>query len=136
MRSPVFRLAITKEPETSMAWSAKVFSASTPTVWRTDCSNIIRRRVVSGVADPRLQLQFVNCFADIVEHDVPSKIGSADAGRYNESDFSAFEFLIELERVEDLLTWKIWRQTSRQIKSLEKADDCVTLPRRQSGSFN
>src|SRR4030095_5623092 len=109
MRAPVFRLAITKEPETSMAWSAKVFSASTPTVWHTDWSNIIRMRVVSGVADPRLQLQFVNCFADIVEHDVPSKIGSADAGRYNESDFSAFEFLIELARADSASPWKTWR---------------------------
>jgi hypothetical protein len=42
--------------------------------------------------------------------------------------FATFEFLIELQRLENFLAWKIFRQTGRQIESLQKIDHCIALP--------
>ena len=81
-------------------------------------------------------LQRIYRLVDILDRDIAREIGSADARRYNETDFSALEFLIELKRTNDFASWKILRQTCRQLKSLQKVDDCVTLTRRQSSSFN
>jgi len=81
-------------------------------------------------------LQRGYCLADIVERDVGGEIGSADAGCYNESDFSALEFFVELHRAKDLAPWKSLRQTRRQIESLQNVDHRIALPGRESGSFN
>lgn len=81
-------------------------------------------------------LQRGYCLADIVERDVGGEIGSADARRYDEPDFSAFEFFIELHRVNDFVPWKILRQTRWQIESLQKVDHRIALSGWESGSFN
>src|SRR5438045_7805798 len=103
MPLPEFRLAITKEPATSMAWSAKVFSGSTLTVWPMDWSNIIRKREASAtdqspvfvgrfcetpVASDTDALQPAYRFADIVERHIARQSGSANSRCDNESDFS------------------------------------------------
>ena len=81
-------------------------------------------------------LQRCYCLEDIVERDVGGEIGSADVGCYDKSDFSAFEFFIELNRADDFALRKIFRQTRRQFESLQKTDDCIALSGRESGSFN
>ena len=60
---------------------------------------------------PRLQRDYR--LANIREGDVGREISSANARRYNETDFFAFLFLIELQRVENFLAWKIFGQTRR-----------------------
>ena len=81
-------------------------------------------------------LQRGYCLADIVERDVGGEIGRADAGRDNESDFSALEFFVELHRANDFVPWKILRQTRRQIESLQNVDHRIALSGRESRSFN
>src|SRR5437016_11883683 len=152
MRSLEFRPATTKELATSTVWNAKVFFASTPTAWRMDWSNIIRkragcsRRPLSGrcarvskisVALRRAKrLQFADSRADIVECDLVAEIGCAYFRRDNESDFSALEFFVELHRAYDSIPWKILRQTRRQIESPQHVCYHIALSGRESGSFN
>src|ERR1043166_8453835 len=54
-----------------------------------------------------------------------------DPRRYNEADFSAFEFFVEHQRVEDLFARKIFRQPRRQLELPEKIDNRIALVRRQ-----
>src|SRR5207245_10065093 len=57
---------------------------------------------------------------------------SADSRRHDESDFSAFEFFVELQCVEDLFAREIFWQRRGQLKLPEKIDNCIPLIRRQS----
>ena len=81
-------------------------------------------------------LQCCYYLEDIVERDVGGEIGSADVGCYDKSDFSAFEFFIELNRADDFAPRKILRQTRWQIESLQKVDHRIALSGRESGSFD
>ena len=74
-------------------------------------------RVVAGIVDPgrrsqRLRLQFTNRFADIVHCDVGRDSRRTNVRRDNKSNFSGFEFLVELQRVDDFLA----RNASRQLR--------------------
>src|SRR5207247_5570008 len=77
-------------------------------------------------------LQLTNRFADIVERDSACNARQANARCHNESDFSVFEFLIELQRAEDLFARKRWGQTRGQLVSLQEADNRIALIRRQA----
>ena len=57
---------------------------------------------------------------------------SADSRRHDESDFSVFEFFVELQCVEDLFAREIFRQRRGQLELPEKIDNCIPLIRRQS----
>jgi hypothetical protein len=81
-------------------------------------------------------LQRVHRFPDIVEGYVVCDASSSYFRRDNESDFSALEFFVELHRANDFVPWKIFRQTRRQIESLQKVDHRIALSGRESGSFN
>jgi hypothetical protein len=78
----------------------------------------VRADAISAALRRAKRLQFSNRLADIRERDLARKIGNSNARCYNETDFSAFEFLIELQRVENFLAWKIFGQTRRQLESL------------------
>ena len=52
-------------------------------------------------------LQLFQGLTNVIESHVVRDTRSADAWRDNEPHVSAFEFLIELYCVENLLTWKI-----------------------------
>ena len=66
-------------------------------------------------------------FADIVERHIARQSGSANSKCDNESDFSAFEFFVELQSADDFVPRKILRQTRRQIESLQKVDHRIAL---------
>src|SRR5437870_1253634 len=61
---------------------------------------------------------------------------SADSRRHNESDFSAFEFFVELQCVEDFFARETFRQRRGQFELPEKIDNCIALIRRQPSLFN
>ncbi len=77
-------------------------------------------------------LQFFHRFANIVERHVVCEMRSAELRRHNESDFSAFEFFVELQRVEDFFAREIFWQTSLAIELAQKIDNRIALIRRQS----
>src|SRR6266496_5383380 len=85
-------------------------------------------RKLSGLTDA---LQLFHRFANIVERYVVCEMRNADPGRHNESDFSAFEFFIELQRIEDLFAREIFRQLRGQLELPEKIDNRIALIRRQ-----
>ena len=72
-----------------------------------------------------------NRFANIVERYVVCEMRSADPRRHNESDFSAFEFFVELQRFEDFFAREIFRQRRGQFELPEKIDNRIALIRRQ-----
>src|SRR5260370_21813011 len=59
----------------------------------------------------------------------------SDPRRHNKADFSALEFLVECQRFENLLAWKIWRQMRRQLELPQKIDNRIALIARQSSAF-
>ena len=81
-------------------------------------------------------LQRAYRLANIVERYIVCDARSSYFRRDNESDFSALEFFVELHCAHDLVSWKILRQTRRQIKLLQKVDHRIALPGRESGSFD
>jgi hypothetical protein len=81
-------------------------------------------------------LQRAYRLANIVERYIICDVSSAYSRRDNESDFSALEFFIELHRAHDFVPWKIFRQTRRQIESLQKVDHRIALSGWESSSFN
>ncbi len=89
-----------------------------------------------GLASDALALQCMDRFADIVDRYIARQARGADTRRHNKTNFSALEFFVELQCVDDLFARKLWRQTRRQLESLEKIDNFIALIRRQSGSFN
>src|SRR5438874_4415186 len=86
------------------------------------------------MASDALALQVSNRFANIAERYVVYEMRSADSGRYNKSDFSAFEFFIELQCVEDFFAREILRQSRGQRELPEKIDNRIALIRRQPSS--
>src|SRR5205814_4930378 len=83
------------------------------------------------MASDALALQVFNRFANILERHVGYEMRSANPGRHNKSDFSAFEFFIELQCVEDFFAREILRQSRGQLKLFEKIDNRIALVRRQ-----
>src|SRR6266478_8771049 len=53
--------------------------------------------------------------------------------RQDETNFSALEFFVELQPVENFLARKICRQPSRQFEYAQKIDNCISLVSRQTG---
>src|SRR5262249_16306180 len=99
---------------------AKASSANTSTAWQMAWSIIIRKpvdcaiegaRPLQRIRDNAFHLQRPHCFANVVECYVICDMRNADPWRQNEPDFSAFEFLVELYCVQNLLTRKIRWQT-------------------------
>src|SRR5438067_12335752 len=88
------------------------------------------------MASDALALQVFNRFANILERYVGYEMRSANPGRHNKSDFSAFEFFIELQCVEDFFAREILRQSRGQLKLPEKIDNRIALVRRQSSLSN
>src|SRR5438046_10637301 len=86
------------------------------------------------MASDALALQVFNRFANILERYVVCEMRSANPGRHNKSDFSAFEFFIELQCVEDLFAREILRQSRGQRELPEKIDNRIALIRRQPSS--
>src|SRR5438874_7816813 len=87
------------------------------------------------MASDALALQVSNRFANIAERYVVYEMRSANPGRHNKSDFSAFEFFIELQCVEDFFAREILRQSRGQLEPPEKIDNRIALIRRQSSPF-
>src|SRR5438046_10592328 len=79
-------------------------------------------------------LQVFNRFANILERYVGYEMRSANPGRHNKSDFSAFELFIELQLVEDFFAREILRQSRGQRELPEKIDNRIALIRRQPSS--
>src|SRR5207248_155582 len=88
------------------------------------------------MASDALDLQVSNRFANIAERYVVCEMRSADPGRHNKSDFSAFEFFIELQCVEDFFAREILRQSRGQLELPEKIDNRIALIRRQPSLSN
>ncbi len=86
------------------------------------------------MASDALALQVFNRFANILERYVGYEMRSANPGRHNKSDFSAFEFFIELQCVEDFFAREILRQSRGQRELPEKIDNRIALIRRQPSS--
>src|SRR5207248_2950035 len=86
------------------------------------------------MASDALDLQVSNRFANIAERYVVCEMRSADPGRHNKSDFSAFEFFIELQCIEDFFAREIFRQSRGQREPPEKIDHRIALIRRQPSS--
>ena len=86
------------------------------------------------MASDALALQVFNRFANILERYVVYEMRSANPRRHNKSDFSAFEFFIELQCVEDFFAREILRQSRGQLKLPEKIDNRIALVRRQPSS--
>src|SRR5437879_4847737 len=85
-------------------------------------------------ASDALALQIFNRLTNILKRYVGCEMRSADPRRHNESDFSTFEFFIELQCVDDLFSREVFRQTRGQFESREKIADGVALIRRESSS--
>ena len=81
-------------------------------------------------------LQRAYRIANIVERYIVCDVSSSYFRRDNESDFSAFEFFIELHCAHDFVPWKIFWQTRWQFESLQKTDNCIALAGREAGAFN
>ena len=81
-------------------------------------------------------LQVIHCIPKIGQRYVRRDARRTDSGCHNETDFPAFEFLVELQCVENFLAWKVFWQTSRQLKSLQKLDHCIVFPAQESGFFS
>jgi len=81
-------------------------------------------------------LQVVNHFANTVERHGVGDVRSADAWSYNKPEFSTFEFLIELQRVENLLAREIFWQSRRQLEAFQKINNRIKLIRRQACLFS
>ena len=73
---------------------------------------------------------------DIVQRYIVCDVSSSYFRRHHKTDFSAFEFLVQLQCGEYFLARKIWGQTRRQFKSLQKTDYGIASCRRQLGSFD
>ena len=84
----------------------------------------------------RSTLQLFHRFANVVERHIICDISHADARRDNETDFSIFEFFIELYRVENLPARKVRRQSRRQAELSEKINNRGALIRRQASFFH
>src|SRR6266480_1287015 len=59
-----------------------------------------------------------------------------DARCNDEPNFAALEFLVVRNSLENLFSWKIFRQLRRQIESPQKIDNRITLIARQTGFFH
>jgi len=62
--------------------------------------------MASAAADA---LQFLHCFSNVLERQVIRQIRNTDAWRDDETDFSTFEFFVQLYGVENLLAGKLRR---------------------------
>src|SRR5438874_3437011 len=85
-------------------------------------------------ASDALALQIFNRLTNILQRYVGGEMRSADPRRHNESDFSTFEFFIELQCVDDLFSREVSRQTRGQFESREKIANGVALIRREPSS--
>src|ERR1043166_5867136 len=72
-------------------------------------------------------LQLLHRLVDVPERYTICHVRRADAWRDHEPDSSAFEFFVELYCVENLLAWKVRRQTRRQPESREQINNRVAL---------
>src|SRR5437773_9718952 len=81
-------------------------------------------------------LQLFHGLMNVIESHVVRDTRSADAWRYNEADFPAFELFVELYCVENLLTRKILRQTRGQPELAKKINNRSALIRPEPGSFH
>ncbi len=88
-----------------------------------------------ALAFHRNALQIFCRLPNILECYIVRDVRNADAWRDDEPDFSTFEFFVELYCVENLLTWKILRQTRGQPKSGNEINNCGALIRREPSSF-
>src|SRR5438105_9362080 len=70
--------------------------------------------------DRRLCLQCLDRFANIFHRHVARDVRRTDLRRYDEANFSGFEFFVELYCLEDLLAQEIPRQPCGQLESPEK----------------
>ena len=67
-------------------------------------------------------LQLLHGLTNVIQTHVVRDTRSADAWCHNEPHFSAFEFFIELQCVEDFFAREIFRQCRRQLELPEKIE--------------
>src|SRR6266513_957526 len=81
-------------------------------------------------------LQMFRCVANILECHIVCDVGHTDAWYHDETNFSAFEFLIHDYRIENFFTRELRGQPSGQSESLKQSDDRIALRRPQSSFCN
>src|SRR5881392_2299682 len=87
-------------------------------------------------ASDALALQIFNRRANIGQSHIRCYLRTPDSRRHNESHLTAFEFLIELQCVEDLSTPKFFWQSRWQPELPEEIENRIALMQRQPNPFD